>query len=307
MSATDSKQNEKGWKKHSERSNPFLLKLICWIALNIGRNIARFILYFITAYFFLTSPRVIRASRNYFRRVQGNTPSLVTVIRHIHHFSSTILDRVFFLTDQHERFEIKVHGVDVLDNYIDSGKGGILLGAHHGSFEVLRSLVVRNKHLPLKVLMYREHNQMITRIFDQLNPEVADTVINLADQDALLQMQEAIEQGYFVGMLGDRVTEGERKVECKLLGDNAEFPSGPVLLASIMKVPVVLFYGLYEGGNKYNIYFELLSDKIAINRKTREQDAQKYMQSYVDRLEYYIKKSPYNWFNFYDFWHDEKK
>jgi len=304
---TGNNKKQVGWKKHTERSNPFFLKLICWIALNIGRSIARLILYFITAYFFITSPSVIRASKKYFQRIVKEKVSLATVIKHIHHFSATILDRVYFLTDQHHRFEINVYGNDVLDKYINSGKGGILLGAHHGSFEVLRSLVVKSKYLPLKVLMYRDHNQMITRIFDELNPDVADTVINLADSDALMQMQQSIEQGYFVGMLGDRVTEGERKVECDLLGEKAEFPAGPVLLASILKVPVILFYGLYEGGNKYNIYFELLADNIQIDRKDRAQASQKWVQAYADRLEFYIKKSPYNWFNFYDFWHDEKK
>lgn len=304
-STTNNKNND--WKDHSERSNPLTLKLICWIALHIGRSVARIILYPITAYFFLTSPKVIRSSKNYFKRVNNSRVSLITVLRHIHHFSATILDRVYFLTDQHQRFEIKVYGHEVIEDLMKDGKGGILLGSHHGSFEVLRSLVNKNKKIPLKVLMYRDHNQMITRILDELNPDVADTVINLADSDALMQMQEAVESGYFVGMLGDRVTEGERKTECILLNDKADFPSGPVLLASILKVPVVLFYGIYQGGNRYDIHIELLAENMKIERKDREKDVQIWTQKVVSRLEHYIKISPYNWFNFYDFWNDENE
>lgn len=304
-STTNNKNND--WKDHSERSNPLTLKLICWIALHIGRGVARIILYPITAYFFLTSPKVIRSSKNYFKRVNNSRVSLTTVLKHIHHFSATILDRVYFLTDQHQRFEINVYGHEVIEDLMKDGKGGILLGSHHGSFEVLRSLVNKNKKIPLKVLMYRDHNQMITRILDELNPDVADTVINLADSDALMQMQEAVESGYFVGMLGDRVTEGERKTECILLNDKADFPSGPVLLASILKVPVVLFYGIYQGGNRYDIHIELLAENIKIERKDREKDVQIWTQKIVSRLEHYIKISPYNWFNFYDFWNDENE
>ncbi len=299
------------WKEATERSNSFTLKLICWIALNIGRPTARIILYPITAYFFVTSPKVIRASKNYFKRLGRlkNRPGFpfVTVVKHIHHFSATILDRVYFLTDQHDKFKIKIYGKDILDQYMVKSKGGILLGSHHGSFEVLRSLAVKNSRVKLKILMYREHNQMITRVFDELNPDVAKTVINLANNDALLQMQQAIDEGYFVGMLGDRVTEGERKTDCILLGDKVNFPAGPMLMASILKVPVVLFYGLYQGGNRYDLYFELLTEGLSIERKNREQEVQIWTQKYASRLEYYILKSPYNWFNFYDFWNDENK
>ncbi|VAW92606.1 Lysophospholipid acyltransferase [hydrothermal vent metagenome] len=304
---SDTPEKSANWKEGAERSNSFTLKLICWIALNIGRPTARMVLYPITAYFFFTSPKVIRASKYYFKRLRGSRASFVTVAKHIHHFSATILDRVFFLTDQHDKFEIKIHGKDIFDKYMAQGKGGILLGSHHGSFEVLRSLAVKHTNVRLKVLMYREHNQMITQIFDKLNPDVAQTVINLADNDALLQMQQAIEEGFFVGMLGDRVTGGERKAECSLLGESVDFPAGPMLIASILKVPIVLFYGLYQGGNRYDLYFELLTDGLKIDRSKREQEVQQWTQKYVSRLEHYIIKSPYNWFNFYDFWNDENK
>lgn len=307
MSNVTNKDIKDDWKGHVERSNPFTLKLICWIALNIGRNFARVILYPITAYFFITSPKVIRASKNYFKRVNHSSVSIATVLKHIHHFSATILDRVFFLTDQHDKFDVNIYGHEIIEELMKQGRGGILLGTHHGSFEVLRSLINKNKQIPLKILMYRDHNQMITRILDELNPQVAKTVINLADADALMQMQESVENGFFIGMLGDRATEGERKTECILLNDKASFPSSPILLASILKVPVILFYGLYQGGNRYDIHIELLSENIKIERKDREKEVQIWTQKAVSRLEHYIKLSPYNWFNFYDFWNDENE
>lgn len=313
MNSVNDNKNERenkgkaGWKDHSERSNPFTIKLICWIALNIGRNVARFFLYPITIYFFITSPKVIRSSKNYFRRVNNSSVSAKSVFKHIHHFSATILDRVYFLTDQHERFEINIFGHEIIEELMEKNQGAILLGTHHGSFEVLRSLVNKIKKVPLKVLMYRDHNQMITRIFDELNPDVAATVINLADANALLEMQESVENGNFVGMLGDRVTEGERSTECVLLNDKVSFPSSPILLASILKVPVILFYGIYHGGNRYDIHIELLAENIKIERKNRENDVQVWTQKVVSRLEHYIRLSPYNWFNFYDFWKDENE
>jgi len=303
----DQSTKPENWKESNERSNPFTIKIICWVALNIGRTTARVILYPITAYFFFTSPKVIRASKHYFVRLRSSKASFLDTVKHIYHFSVTILDRVYFLTDQHDKFDIKIQGDDILDKYTKQGQGGILLGSHHGSFDVLRSLAIKNKNIRLKVLMYSDHNGMMTKILDSLNPDVADTVINLADNDALLQMQQAIDEGYFVGMLGDRVTEGERKTECCLLGDKIDFPAGPMLMAAILNVPVVLFYGLYQGRNCYDLHVELLSEKLNVQRKDRDQAVKYWTQKYASRLEHYIISSPYNWFNFYDFWNDENK
>ncbi len=75
-----------------------------------------------------------------------------------------------------------------------------------------------------------------------------------------------------------------------------------MLLASALKVPVVLCFGLYRGGNRYDIYFELLAECIEISRQDRAKDMASWTQKYVDRLEYYCRLAPYNWFNFYNYW-----
>lgn len=299
-------QDSQDWSQQSERSNPFTLRLIRWIALHIGRSVARLLLYPIVIYYLLTSPRAIRASRHYLQRVYGKPVGITQIARHMYFFAATILDRVYFLTDQHHRFRITLHNHEIINNYVENKQGCILLGTHLGSFEVLRSLAIGKNKFPLKVLMYSNHNQMITKALDALNPEIAKSVINLADQDAMLQMQEALEQGQLVGMLGDRVTGNDRAVRCKLLGDETDFPAGPALLASIFKVPVVMFYGLYQGSNRYDIYFESLAEQINIARDNRDQQAQQWTQKYVSCIEHYIKLSPYNWFNFFDYWHDVK-
>lgn len=294
------------WSEKKERSNPATLKLICWIALHTSRFFARLFLYPITVYFFLTSAQVRTASRNYLRRITGLTGNPLQVAKHIFYFSATILDRVYFLTDQFHRFDIKIHGLEHIKSQQASGKGCILLGAHLGSFELLRALAVHNK-MPFKILMYQDHNAMITKIFNSLNPDVATSVINLADDNAMLKMNECLSAGDMIGMLGDRYVENDKRLNCKLLGGSVEFPAGPITLATITKVPVIFFSGVYCGKNKYEIYIEKISEATQLARGERDNHVKDTTQTYVNRIEYYIKKYPYNWFNFYDFWQDEKK
>lgn len=292
------------WSEKKERSNPATLKLICWIALHTSRFFAHLWLYPITLYFYLTSAHVRVASRHYLKRINGLTGNPWQIAKHIYCFSATILDRVYFLTDQFHRFDIKIHGIEHIKAQEDSGQGCILLGAHLGSFELLRALAIQSK-LPFKILMYQDHNAMITKIFNSLNPDIEKSVINLADSNAMLAMHESLTAGDMVGMLGDRYVANDKKITCHLLGSDAEFPAGPITLATVTNVPVIFFCGVYCGKNKYEIHIEKLTEAIQLPRGKRDDYVTETTQKYVDRIEYYLKKHPYNWFNFYDFWQDE--
>jgi predicted LPLAT superfamily acyltransferase len=102
--------------------------------------------------------------------------------------------------------------------------------------------------------------------------------------------------------MGDRLMAEAQSVRCEFLGEGAAFPSGSVRLAHVVRAPVVLFFGLYRGGNRYDIYLELLSESVQLSADHRQDDVRRWTQRYADRLAYYSRKAPDNWFNFYDFW-----
>jgi len=290
------------WNRHAERGTSLMLHLIRWIAMYLGRPPARLILYPITIYFLLFAPAARRASRDFLQRALAQPVHWWHVARHIHYFSATILDRVFLLTGKHDCLDIRTHNLEQLQQHLDTGAGCILLGSHIGSFEVLRALGVFQHRAPVKVLMQEAHNERITRILHALNPEISNTVIQLGHADALLQVHEYLQQGYIVGMLGDRVVDSRKTTRCKLLESEATLPSGPLLAAAALNAPVVLFFGIYRGGNRYDIFFEKFTDKVKLDRKYRKRDLQHWVQKYADRLTYQARTHPYNWFNFYDFW-----
>jgi predicted LPLAT superfamily acyltransferase len=289
------------WAQLPERGTPSSVRAIMWIARHLGRGVARLLLYPITFYFLLTARPAREASRQYLQSLQGYRARWWQLFRHFHCFAGTILDRVYLLKGQFDCFDITLHGKDTLGQQMDSGKGCLLLGSHLGSFEVLRTLGVSSRGFPLKVLMDIEHNPNITSLLDALNPEIANTVIQPDRPDTLLKVKESLEAGYFIGMLGDRVSKGDKTTECRFLGASAPFPAGPILLAAMMDCPVILFFGLYRGENRYEIHFEHFADEITLDRR-RAEDVQFWMQRYAERLEHYARLAPYNWFNFYPFW-----
>jgi predicted LPLAT superfamily acyltransferase len=298
----DKEQHTQRWTAHPERGTPAALRLIHWTARVFGRSIARLLLFPTTFYFLLSGHNARQMSHEYLGRVRDRPAHWWHVFRHLYYFAATILDRVYLLTGEFHRFDIKFHQPELLHQQVERGQGCILLGSHLGSFEVLRALGVTHAEYPLKVLMDIVHNENLTRFLDALNPEIATTVIVPDRPDTLLKVKENLDAGFLVGTLGDRPTSDGKTAQCQFLGAPATFPIGAIVISAMMHCPVILFFGIYRGGNRYEIYFEKFADEIVLNRERRAEDIRHWTQRYVDRLEYHTRLAPYNWFNFYPFW-----
>src|SRR5438034_7013632 len=226
------------WTDLPERGTPAMLRLIHWTATAIGRWAARLLLYPATLYFAISAHTARRMSYQYLKRVRGRPAHWWHVFRHFHCFAATILDRVYLLRGEFQRFDVTLHHKEILHRRVESGKGCILLGSHLGSFEVLRTLGVTQQNFSLKVLMDIAHNENISRFLDALNPEIANTVIVPDQPDTLLRVKESLDAGFLIGTLGDRVSSDGKTAQCHFLSAPATFPAGPILLAATMHCPV---------------------------------------------------------------------
>ena len=294
-----------GWLSQRERGSRFAYQFMVWTALRLGRPIARLLLFPICLYFVLFSKKASKGIRVYLEKIFKRRVRLNDLFRQYHCFSSTLLDRAFILTGQYQYFDLSFHDAEVLLDKVDRGQGCLLLGSHLGSFEIVRAGGLRHKQVEIKLLMYEENAPLINETLTRLNPSLARSVIPVGGPDTMLQVKECLDNGGLVGILGDRLIENDKVVNCKFLGQMARFPSGPMLLASIVKMPVILFFGLYRGANRYEIYFELFAEQVMVDRNNRTKDMQAWTQRYVERLEHYCQIAPYNWFNFYDFWNED--
>lgn len=282
----------------------FAIWLIRTIGRYGGRMVSRVLLYPITAYFLARRAPERRASRQWLTRALGRPATLLEVARHIHTFAATILDRVFLLSGQVDRFNVHVSGVEAVHAYTDVGRGLLLFGSHLGSFEVLRVLSRQRPDIQLRVVLDKAHNPAVTQLLDALDPQIAATVID-AGQDGpaiVLAIQQAIAEGAVVALLVDRAQSGEPALAVPFLGGEALLPSAPWLIAAVLGAPVMLAFGLYRGGNRYDLVFEPFSDGVQAPRPQRMAILNALIRRYATRLEHNARSAPYNWFNFYDFW-----
>jgi predicted LPLAT superfamily acyltransferase len=290
------------WLDHRERGSRGATRFMTWFALRCGRRVARLLLYPICAYFLAFSPRVRSTSRQYLALALGRPPRLADLWRHYFTFVATVLDRVYFTDGRFGRFDIEVRGLDLLRRTLAKGRGCLLLGAHLGSFELLRTLAPEHR-LAVNVVMYEENAANITEVLNaQLDPALRERIIVSGEADTMLRIAECLARGELVGMLGDRSAGSDKTVTCRFFGRDAVFPQGPLRLALSLRVPVYLVVGLYEGGKRYVIHLEAFCEEPNADRAERAAWTREWAQRYAERLEHFCRLAPYNWFNFYDFW-----
>jgi predicted LPLAT superfamily acyltransferase len=295
------------WTARKEGGGRLAIWLLRAVALNLGRGVARACLYPITLYFYFRRPYERRVSYQFLQRALGRPANAWQVLRHIHRFGGTILDRVFLLAQRFKAFDIRVEGLGELTSRLSPERGVLLLGAHVGSFEVLRVLARHDEAPPVRVVLDTQKTPALTELLHALDPEMARNVIDASrpSTEIVLAMHEAVQAGALVTLLADRAREHESTVVVDFMGAPAALPVAPFLIGSLLKVPMVLCMGLYRGGNRYDLHFEAFADHLDLPRRARAAELRAVAQRYADRLEHYVRRDPYNWFNWHDFWNLE--
>jgi predicted LPLAT superfamily acyltransferase len=295
------------WQSRPEGGGHFAIWLIRAIALYGGRPLGRLLLYPITLYFYLRRRPEREASRHFLERVLGKPVGAWQVMKHLHAFAAITFDRIFLLAHGEKDFDITVEGLDALETALAQGKGLLLMGSHQGSFEALRAISSRRPDITLRVVLDKQKTPAMTELLEALAPDIGVNVIDasLGGASITLAMAEACEKGAMVALLADRGREHEVLRRTLFLGTPAPFPVGPWLLAHSLRVPVMLCFGLYEGGNRYRLVFEPFADPVEIPRQNRARALDAWIARYASRVEHYVHVAPFNWFNFYDFWQQD--
>ncbi len=289
------------WSQAPERGPAWIVHLMLWLMRHLGWFATWIVLPGITAWFFTTSASARAASREYLRAVLGRPATMLDVIRHIHTFASSILDRALLLTGKADRLSLEVAGLEHLEAVVTGGRGCLLLGAHLGSFAVLRGLTERCP-VPVKVLMYRANAGAYSTMMERLDPGSSASVIPIGDIQSMLRVHEEVAAGAIVGILADRAPAGARQVMVPFFDRPAAFPAGPFVLAASLGVPVVLFRGARVGHRRYAIAFTPFTERVVLRRASREADLAAIASRYAQWLEQSCRAHPYNWFNFFAFW-----
>ncbi|PLP99299.1 acyltransferase [Cupriavidus pauculus] len=275
-----------------------------------GRVLFRIVMVPVVAYYWLAYPLARRSSTDYLRRLEAATGAIGTrptwrhSLNHLFSFGDTILDKLLAIGGRYRFEHVSKEGGDVLLRQIASGQGGIIMTAHVGCLELCRAMANRIDGLRLTVLVHSAHAEQFNRVLARLDPDAMLQLYQIDDISpaTALELSARVQAGEFVAIAGDRApAHGGRAVSVPFLGAPARFPVGPYVLAALLKCPLFAM-GCVRAGNGHVIRFTELARSVALPRAAREARLVELAQRYVAWLELLVVRSPYDWFNFYDFW-----
>ncbi len=303
MARGDASSRTADWLRQRERGAVWAITLATWIATGLGRPAAMLLARAIAVYYVVFDRRARRASRDWLARVHGRPASLSEVHHHISIFAQATTDRLFFARSAFDAFEIVHTGSHHLTALAREKRGAILLGAHLGSFEAMRT-ASQHDRFPVTIVGHFENARRINAVLERLDPELASRVVHAGrDPVALaLTLRDRLAAGGMVALLADRVGLNDKSISVEFFGAKARFAAGPFLLAAILKCPIYLVFGIYREPNRYELFCEPFCEQLVLPRVAREEVLTREVARYARRLEDYCRMAPDNWFNFFDFW-----
>ena len=156
--------------------------------------------------------------------------------------------------------------------------------------------------------MFEGEHEKVKEYLDRVKGEKNIQVIAIKeDLSHIYAINDAFERKELVCMHGDRFLPGTRVVEVPFLGEPACFPSGPLLMAAKYNVPVSFVFAMKERASHY--YFSATKGKVyTFDRDKNKQTEQlkEAFDTFVQLIEKNVKKYPYQWFNYYNFWQTGK-
>ena len=151
------------------------------------------------------------------------------------------------------KFSFDFDGEENLRKIAALKKGGILLSAHIGNWDVAGHLFKRLE-TPINIVLYDgEHEQIKEYLEGVTGKKSVNIIVIKNDLSHIYAISDAFNKNELVCMHADRFIEGNKTLTTDFLGEKARFPMGPFLLASKFKVPVSFVFAVKE--NKIALSF----------------------------------------------------
>lgn len=273
-------------------------KIFVFLIKNLGVKAAYLILYFVASYYFLFLKKSNQSIFYYFRKrlEYSYLKSKIMVFKSYYTFGQTIIDKIAITAGLKDKFTYEHDGKEFILNLLEEKKGGILISAHVGNFEIAEyffSELELNFQINL-VTTDLEHSA-IKKYLESVSEKPKIKFILISDDlSHIFEINSALTRNELVCFTGDRFFEGVKSLNEKLLGEEAFFPAGPFLIASRLKVPVAFVYVMKEPDLHYHLYTR--------EAKVKHRDEKALLKAYTESVESMVKKYPLQWFNYFDFW-----
>ncbi|MBQ0016648.1 MAG: lipid A biosynthesis (KDO)2-(lauroyl)-lipid IVA acyltransferase [Bacteroidales bacterium] len=268
-----------------------------------GLRIAYVLMSFVIPFYMILNRKGYVSIKHYFQNRHGD--SYLKAVWHVYRnhfaFGQVIIDR--FAAYGGMKFNLEISGYDLFNNAIEGDKGVLMLSSHVGNYELAGYMLVSRKKKFYAVLYDGDTNVVMQNRQRILSQNNICLVPLKEDMSHLFTINAALDTGDIVSIPADRVLGSSKTVECEFMGSKAVFPLGPFKLATHKNVPVFAVFVLRSSPQTYKVYIKQIS---VLSNKSNNERCFLMAQKYASELESVVKKYPYQWFNYYDFWQNHE-
>lgn len=272
-------------------------KIFVFLLKKSGIKAAYGLLRIVAAYFIVFAPTATTSIYRYFREIHqfGRIRACRAIYQNFYLLGQTLIDKVAIMANTGNKFSYTFKGENHLIGLNDLNKGGILISAHLGNWEIAGFLLKRI-NMRINIVMFEEEHEKIKNYLGKvMHPNKINIIPIKQDLSHIFQINNALRKKEVICMHGDRFVEGSRVDAVDFMGKKAYFPLGPFTIAAKLKVPYTFVYSVKGKNNQYNL--SATPPVVGHNKKPQE-----ILQEYVHSLEEKVKEYPLQWFNYYDFW-----
>ncbi len=269
-----------------------------------GLSPSYFILRFVSFYYFLFSKQN-KHIREFLKHLgYSNTKAFFAVYKNNFIFGQTILDKVATMMGSKVKFTVERHNGEVLEKIAALGKGGILVSAHTGNWEIAGQGLNR-LNTAFNILMYENEKENLKGYMNEVMKAKKINIIPINEETKshIIELHKAFSNNELLVMHGDRFREGAKTLTADFFGKPAKFPAGPFIMAAKFGVPLCVVFANKISPTKYAFYStEPIQVPRARTEKEVETACKTMLDIYVKELEARVRQYPEQWFNYYDFW-----
>jgi predicted LPLAT superfamily acyltransferase len=286
-------------------------KIFVFILNHLGLKLAYIVLRFVALYYFLFARRSNKSIFYFYHDVlkYKRTTTRLKIYKNYYIFGQTLLDKVALMAGVKTKFTVDHEGGEILDKIAATGKGGILISAHIGNWEIAGQLLNR-LNTTFNILMYENEHESIKKYMEEVEKKKNVRIIAIKDGEMghIIELHNAFSRNELVVMHGDRFREGTKTYEANFLGKKASFPAGPFIMAAKFAVPVTFVFSVKETDTHYHFFAtEPITLKRTRSEAQTDEAAQGLLRNYIEEFEKMVHRYPEQWFNYYAFWKEQEE
>ncbi len=288
------------WKGKS-RGNKLGYSIFVFLFKNFGVYPAYFVLYFVVLYYFFFSPETSRHIYYFYhqRIGLGKIKSFFKIYTSYYRLGQMLIDKVMIMSGMKDKFTSQSFGAENMRAIVAEKKGGILLGAHLGNWEIAGHYLM-NYGDTINILVYDREHEQIKEYLENVTGGRKFKLIPIKDDlSHIYEIGEALGRNEIIATTADRFLADGKTRSVNFLGEQARFPLGIFQIIKTFRANYSFVYGIKRSATHYNFYCR------PHRTVTKETTIDMIMEDYARDLEAMVRETPDQWFNYYDFWKKE--